>query len=214
MKFPESALAHKYLDGLSGIEIGGAAHNPFGLNTLNIDLSDSMDSAYKQLERRFCDEAMPVDIVAFGDELPLADESQDFVISSHVLEHFTDPIHALIEWHRVIKKGGYIFMIVPHRDRTPDSHKERTALAEIIERHATGRCAGAQGQCCYRLRVARGELSERPASWKCPETVGEHCSVWITDDVVEIVNYLGWKIVDVQDADDKVGNGFTVMIQK
>lgn len=37
MKFPESALAHKYLDGLKGIEIGGAAHNSFGLDTINVD---------------------------------------------------------------------------------------------------------------------------------------------------------------------------------
>ena len=37
MKFRESAIAHKYLDGLKGIEIGGSAHNPFGLDTINVD---------------------------------------------------------------------------------------------------------------------------------------------------------------------------------
>jgi hypothetical protein len=31
MKFREHALAHKFLDGLKGLEIGAAAHNPFGL---------------------------------------------------------------------------------------------------------------------------------------------------------------------------------------
>ena len=35
--FPESKLAHKYLDNLIGIEIGGSAHNSFGLNTINVD---------------------------------------------------------------------------------------------------------------------------------------------------------------------------------
>ena len=35
MKFKESALAHKYLDGLKGLEIGASAHNPFGLDTVN-----------------------------------------------------------------------------------------------------------------------------------------------------------------------------------
>jgi hypothetical protein len=37
MKFSESDIAHQYLDGLKGIEIGGAAHNPFGLDTINVD---------------------------------------------------------------------------------------------------------------------------------------------------------------------------------
>ena len=39
MKFKESALAHRLLDGLEGIEIGGSAHNPFGLKTRNVDYS-------------------------------------------------------------------------------------------------------------------------------------------------------------------------------
>jgi len=37
MKFKESALAHKLLDGLAGLEIGGSAHNSFGLKTRNVD---------------------------------------------------------------------------------------------------------------------------------------------------------------------------------
>ena len=31
IKFAESKLAHQFLDGLTGLEIGGSAHNPFGL---------------------------------------------------------------------------------------------------------------------------------------------------------------------------------------
>jgi SAM-dependent methyltransferase len=112
IRFPESRLAHKYLDGLSGIEIGGSAHNPFGLKTRNIDYTDSMETVFKREEQRLCGEAMPVDIIAGGDELPLPDESEDFVISSHVLEHFPDPIKALKEWLRVVRKGGYILVLL------------------------------------------------------------------------------------------------------
>lgn len=213
-KFPESALAHKYLDGLKGIEIGGAAHNAFGLDTLNIDRTDRMDSAYKQSEREFCGEAMPIDIVAQGDALPLASESQDFVISSHVLEHFTDPIGALSEWYRVLRSGGYVFMIVPHRDRTDDSGKERTTLADLTERHMTGSCSGAGGRRCYRLWAAHYTPANPPPGWTCRETEKQHCSVWITEDVVELAKYMGLRIAEVQDVDDKVGNGFTVVVKK
>ena len=93
--FPESALAHKYCIG-KGLEIGGSAHNPFGLNTLNVDHSDSMETLSKKNEISFCGKALEVDIVADGDDIPLPDESQDFIVNSHVIEHFTNPIKALI----------------------------------------------------------------------------------------------------------------------
>jgi hypothetical protein len=187
-KFPESALAHKYLDGLKGIEIGGSAHNSFGLNTRNVDYSDDMTNVFKQEEMKMYGEVMKVDLVASGDVIPVPDESEDFIISSHVIEHFPDPIKALKEWYRIIKPGGYIFIIAPHKERTFDKDRERTTLQELIQRHA--------------LSVI-------------PEIDNHaHYSVWITQDLIDLINYLGWNIVVVQDIDDKVGNGFTIVIQK
>jgi len=183
---PESALAHKYLDGLKGLEIGGSIHNPFGLDAWNIDYTASTNTRFKKAELKISGRTRPVDIVAMGDRLPILDETQGFVVTSHVLEHFPDPIKALKEWYRVIKPGGYIFMIVPYKERTFDRKRPRTRLAELIQRHEIGQCAGTQ----------------------------EHHSVWITEDVAELVTYLGWTIVEVQDVDDKAGNGFTVVIQK
>ena len=110
MKFKESALAHKLLDGLEGIEIGGSAHNSFGLKTRNVDYRDGM-TIYKEEEIRQCGQVLPVDILAPGDELPLADNSVDFVLSSHVIEHFPDPIKALKEWRRVVRPGGDILFV-------------------------------------------------------------------------------------------------------
>lgn len=43
-----------------------------------------------------------VDIIAPGDHLPFSNNSQDFVLSSHVLEHFYDPIKTIKEWLRYI----------------------------------------------------------------------------------------------------------------
>lgn len=42
-QYPESKLAHKLLDGMKGIEIGASLHNPFRLNTLNVDYTNQMD---------------------------------------------------------------------------------------------------------------------------------------------------------------------------
>jgi glycosyltransferase involved in cell wall biosynthesis len=186
MKFQESALAHKLLDGLEGIEIGGSAHNQWGLRTRNVDYTADMNTAFKIEEVKVCGEALPVDIVSPGDNLPLEDSSVDFVISSHVIEHFPDPIKALKEWHRVVRPGGYLFVVAPHKERTFDKDRERSTLAELKERHRTG--IG-------------------------PDPDAAHCSVWITADFVELIDYLGWPIVEVLDTDDKVGNGFTVVMR-
>ncbi len=184
----ESALAHQYLDGLKGLEIGGGIHNPFGLNTWNLDYSAATDTIYKKAEIAMLGRSLPVDIVGLGDELPFVNESLDFVLASHVLEHLPDPIKALEEWFRVVRSGGYIFMIVPHKERTFDRDRPRTKLTELVARHQSG---------CFE--------SDPPNS---------HYSVWITEDVVALINYLGWPMIEVYDVDDKAGNGFTVVIRK
>lgn len=84
-----------------------------------------------------------------------------------------------------MRDGGLIFTIFPHKERTFDKVRPRTALAELEERHASGTL----------------DASDR------------HHTVWITEDAVELVRHLGWKLIEVMDVDDKVGNGFTFVIQ-
>lgn len=195
IKFPESALAHKYCIG-NGLEIGGAAHNPFGLDTLNVDLTYSLDTIYKKQEIEFCGESMPVDVVADGGCLPFKSNSQDFIVSSHVLEHFPDPISALLEWGRVIKSGGIIFMIIPHKDRTFDRDSPRTTLEHLIND--------------YYNKETQPHF----------HTKQEHDHVWITEDIIQLIHWIvrilhiKWEIVAVQEYDDKNGIGFTIVIRK
>lgn len=47
-------------------------------------------------------------------ELPwFADESLDFVFSSHCLEHIVDPVKSVKEMRRTLKKDGYLVIILP-----------------------------------------------------------------------------------------------------
>lgn len=188
MKFKESSLAHELLDGLVGIEIGGSAHNPFNIaGCKNVDYTGDVTTVFKQEELKQCGEYLPIDIIADGDKLPFYDESLDFVLSSHVIEHFENPLATLREWMRVIKSGGYIFIICPHKERTFDRDKPRTLLQELIDRDSKN---------IFKL---------------APHS---HCVVWITEDLLEVCKYLNYKVVIWQDIDDKVGNGFTVVIIK
>lgn len=188
IKFRESELAHQLLNGLKGVEIGASAQNPFGLNTINVDFTDDYTSIFKQEELARTGSYAKVDIVAPGDNLPLQDNSQDFVISSHVIEHFYDPVKTIKEWLRVVRPDGYVYIIAPHKERTFDKDNPRTTLTELIDRH------------------------EHPN----PPAIDHHghYSIWITEDFLELCHQYGWKVVASQDVDDKVGNGFAVVIQK
>ena len=183
--YPESALAHHYLDGLRGLEIGGAYHNAFGLDTLNVDYTDAMDTEAKRLEISTCGTAMPVDIISPGDKISVPDKSFDFVISSHVIEHFYDPIRALSEWRRIARR--YIYVICPQPDALPsDRGKSLTEIGEIRARNG-----------------AKPPVSFDPS---------RHHSRWTSRSFVAMCQHFRFNVVAVQDPDDKVGNGFAVVI--
>jgi SAM-dependent methyltransferase len=42
------------------------------------------------------------------------DGSLDYVFSSHLLEHLSDPLLAIDEWRKKLKPGGILFMYLPH----------------------------------------------------------------------------------------------------
>lgn len=46
--------------------------------------------------------------------LPIGDDSQDFLVASHVLEHTENTIGCLKEWKRLLKKDGRLGISVPN----------------------------------------------------------------------------------------------------
>jgi SAM-dependent methyltransferase len=199
MKSPTSKLANSLLTGLKGVEMGASAHNPFGLDTINVDWTDSLDTSWKQEELQHCGETAKVDVVADGADLPFENNQWDFVISSHCLEHNWDTIAALKEWIRVVKVGGYVFTIFPHPERTFDKGRPRTTLEELIARHE-GRV----------WPPNMNGLVATPHTW-----VLFHHTVWHLEDALRCVSYIGGcEVVAAEEYDDKVGNGFTFVIKK
>jgi len=180
MKFQESQLAHKLLDGLKGIEIGGSAHNHFNLDTINVDRPGSRDK-WAEEQLRLCGAVLPVDVEAYGDDLPFDDNSVDFVIASHVWEHFANPVKALFEWASVARK--YIFLIIPHAERTGETAPTATPTT-LIE--------------AYDQNI--------------PNLEDRHHYGYIPQVMRDLLNFYGFDFM-IQDPDDKVGNGFTVVIR-
>jgi ubiquinone/menaquinone biosynthesis C-methylase UbiE len=62
----------------------------------------------------------------------IANNSYDFVLSCHNLEHFANPIKALKEWGRVARPGGTLVMVLPYYSKTFDHRRSPTQLAHLI----------------------------------------------------------------------------------
>jgi SAM-dependent methyltransferase len=58
-------------------------------------------------------------------------DAYDALLASHVVEHLANPLGALAEWQRVVRPGGYVLLIVPHRDGTFDHRRPITSLAHL-----------------------------------------------------------------------------------
>jgi SAM-dependent methyltransferase len=199
--FPEHWLAHELLDGLSGLEIGAAAHNPFGLKTRNVASHEGAEF-YAKEQRAMGVEPARVDIWAMGDHIPVPDQSEDFVLSSHVLEHLPNVVQALLEWDRIVRDGGYVFMIVPLKSALPqDAGRALTALDHFIE--------------CYRQKWT---LDTHPTDG-VPGDPTAHYHTFTPDSLTDVVDWMranqlcDWQPVAREDVDSKVGNGFTLVFR-
>lgn len=212
---PESALAHKYLDGLKGIEIGAASYQPFGLNSLNVSTSDLLDRArFDGIQRMVCGSVVPVDIYAEADEIPVEDHSQDFIVASHVIEHTSNPIKVFLEWKRILKVGGYIFMIFPKRESPyGDQKRHITPLDDYISAYLGN----------WNNTMAYDFMSDRPS--KEFDVMRGHIWVfdlwhmlkliqWCNGEIDLNMDRLKWKLIEAHETDDTDGTGHMVLLQQ
>lgn len=226
-------MAHQYLDGLNGIEVGASTENSFGLEkTEGAYASVDFETTQGGKWQGAAFEPVKVNIVANGDDLPFKDNSLDYVLSSHVIEHFFDPIKAIKEWLRVIRSGGYIFIIAPHKERTFDCNRKITPLDELTHRHngtyticdyacistAPASCLGyGPGNPQELLDTPHLLITDKdiPKDWfRFKQDDHHHWTVWTTSSFLDLCRHMGLNVVEFNDIDDKVGNGFTIVIKK
>src|SRR5919204_5642917 len=79
------------------------------------------------------------DVVDEGERLEkFADESLDFVIANHMLEHVEDPIGAVETFLRVLRPGGILFLTLPDARYTFDGRRTRTTIEHLLRDHHEG----------------------------------------------------------------------------
>jgi SAM-dependent methyltransferase len=74
-----------------------------------------------------------VDIISDAGKLPFAQNTLDYVASSHLVEHLPNPVQAIMEWIAVTRPGGLIYTVVPDARFTFDHRRERTTIQHLID---------------------------------------------------------------------------------
>ena len=135
-KFHTDLFVGKY-----GVEVGG----PSDLFTGNIyDVCRNCDGInynentvwWEKDNDRYFYEDKELGTVIISDATDLSaikDDKYDFCISSNNLEHIANPIKALKEQYRIVKKGGLLLVIVPMKDKCFDHNREFTTFEHLLE---------------------------------------------------------------------------------
>jgi SAM-dependent methyltransferase len=63
------------------------------------------------------------------------DNSYDFVLSSHSLEHIANPIKAVYEWIRVIKSGAFLILILPEKSQCFDHKRSISKFCTLVSQY-------------------------------------------------------------------------------
>jgi SAM-dependent methyltransferase len=61
------------------------------------------------------------------------DDTYEFILSSHNLEHFANPVKALKEWQRVTVPGGILVLVLPNYCYTFDHRRQPTPVRHMLD---------------------------------------------------------------------------------
>ena len=139
-KLDRVGISANYIKG-DGIEIGGLNYplpvRP-GVHVKYVDRIKAEDQ-FAILDELKNDKLVTVDIIDDGETLSkVGNESQDFVIANHFIEHCQNVILTIKNMLRVLKPGGVVFLAIPEKRRTFDHLREITSLEHLIHDYEQG----------------------------------------------------------------------------
>lgn len=135
---PRNFLAHHYIRG-NGIEIG-AAHLPIKMppqahvRYVDVFTADELRKIFPQEYTKV--DIVNVDVVDDGEKLEkFKNNSLDFIIANHFIEHCLDPIGTILNMYAKLHKEGVIYMAIPEKRYTFDKPRPITPYSHLLEEH-------------------------------------------------------------------------------
>ena len=185
-------LANRYLRG-SGIEIGALQKATQLDGACQVRYIDRMP-LQKLLEHYPEMASIPVqapDIVDDGQLLAhIAEDSQDFAIANHFLEHCPDPIRSIHNMLRVVKQGGILYLAVPDKRHTFDLRRPPTPYAVLRAAYVSGHRSGV-APLFYEWAHLVYNLPPEEAKLRSAELMEEdysiHYNVWAAGDLLNFL---------------------------
>jgi predicted SAM-dependent methyltransferase len=188
------AFAENYLKG-DGIEIG-ALHYPLKVpSAAHVRYVDRLTVAElrKQYPELASQDLVEVDIIDNGEKLDtVGDRTLDFVIANHFIEHCENPIDALINIFRVLKKDGVLFMCVPDKRYTFDVDRPVTPFKHLVRDYTDGPAWSRTTHFAEWVRKVEKIIPDQQAQARVEELLrmnySIHYHVWTQTELIEFVH--------------------------
>ena len=184
-------LAFRYLQG-EGIEIGALYRPqrvPPGVRVRYVDHAGG-DDLYEIYPDH--DWVQPPDVVDEAETLAkFDDESLDFVIANHVLEHVEDPVTALHAFLRVLRPGGVVFITLPDARHNFDQRRARTTVEHVLRDHREGPETSRREHYEEWAHIIEGIDDDRLVAERADQFAAEgtrnHFHVWVLESFLELL---------------------------
>lgn len=200
VNFDERRHAARFLRG-SGIEIGGSyLPIPVDPRSCRVQYVDKLTAT--EIVALFPEvreySMVETDIICDVEKKGLgqfADESQDFVIASHLIEHLPNPLGFIKDAYRVLRQNGVFYLVVPDKNFTFDRDRATTPLAHIVEdMKRNTQDVDEEHLTDWMQHVRKAELPEdleertRAVKWEFDRSI--HVHVWTWEGMIEFLRHL------------------------
>ena len=185
-------LARRYLKG-AGVEFGAlhcALAIPPGVTVKYADFKPVGE--LQRLNPDVTDVKAPSIITDLESMTGVADDSQDFVIANHVLEHVEDPLRALKSVSRVLRAAGIAYLAVPDKRFTFDMSRRITPLEHVIKDHLDGpdwSLAAHYDEWCRCVDRLSGSSHAQKVALMLEQRSNVHFHVWDYPAMLDLFSY-------------------------
>ena len=130
-----------------------------------------------------------IDVVDDGEKLTkFKNNSLDFIIANHFMEHCLDPIGTIINMYKKLKKDGVLFFAIPDKRYTFDKKRPLTTYEHLLKEHTDTKKTFLREHTEEYVKLGesyKGDVAKR-AQELIESGYRVHYHVWTTPQMIEL----------------------------